>query len=81
LSIRFGQDFEVKLQARFAAGVWSVFVLLMFCRGYVESNLNLGRDSEARFGHIPDICHFFTRAKFLENKIYTEKRQFFALNL
>ena len=31
--------------------------------------------------HIPDICHFFTLAKFLENKIYTEKRQFFALNL
>ena len=30
---------------------------------------------------IPDICHFFTRAKFLENKIYTEKRQFFGLNL
>ena len=30
---------------------------------------------------IPDICHFFTLAKFLENKIYTEKRQFFALNL
>ena len=24
---------------------------------------------------------FFTRTKFLENKIYTEKRQFFALNL
>ena len=24
---------------------------------------------------------FFTRAKFLENKIYTEKRQIFALNL
>merc|ERR1712107_789499 len=23
---------------------------------------------------------FFTRAKFLDNKIYTEKRQFFALN-
>ena len=30
---------------------------------------------------IPYICHFFTRAKFLENKIYTEKQQFFALNL
>ena len=30
---------------------------------------------------IPHICHFFTRAKFLENKIYTEKRQIFALNL
>ena len=24
-------------------------------------------------GHIPHICHFFTQAKFLENKIYTEK--------
>ena len=23
--------------------------------------------------NIPDICHFFTRAKFLENKIFTEK--------
>ena len=23
-------------------------------------------------GGIPDICHFFTQAKFLENKIYTE---------
>ena len=22
---------------------------------------------------IPHICHFFTRLKFLENKIYTEK--------
>ena len=27
------------------------------------------------------IVIFFTRAKFLENKIYTEKRHFFALNL
>ena len=24
---------------------------------------------------------FFTQSKFLENEIYTEKRQFFALNL
>ena len=24
--------------------------------------------------NIPDICHFFTQAKFLENKIYTKKR-------
>ena len=30
---------------------------------------------------IPHICDFFTRAKFLESKLYTEKRQFFALNL
>ena len=27
------------------------------------------------------FVNFFTRAKFLENKIYTEKRQFFTLNL
>ena len=25
-------------------------------------------------GYIPQICHFFTQAKFLESKIYTEKR-------
>ena len=31
--------------------------------------------------NIPHICHFFTRAKFLENRLYTEKHQFFALNL
>ena len=49
MSTRFGQDFEVEVQARFEAGVWSVFVLLMFCRGYVESILNLGQLSEARF--------------------------------
>ena len=24
-------------------------------------------------GSIPHICHFFTQAKFLENKIYTKK--------
>ena len=28
---------------------------------------------------IPDICHLFYTGKILENKIYTEKRQFFAL--
>ena len=34
---RFGQDFEVEVQARFEAEVWPVF-LLMFCRCYeVES--------------------------------------------
>ena len=27
------------------------------------------------------ICHFFYTGKILENKTYTEKRQFFALNL
>ena len=44
---RFGQDFEVEVQARSDARVWSVFC----CRCFVEvMNLNLGRDSEARFG-------------------------------
>ena len=28
---------------------------------------------------IPHICHFFTQAKFLENQIYTEKRQFLPI--
>ena len=33
------------------------------------------------FHHIPHICNFFTQAKFLENRIYTQKHQFFTLNL
>ena len=40
LSTRFGEDFEVEVKAIFEAGVWSFFLLI----------LNLGRDSEARFG-------------------------------
>ena len=38
----------------------------------------------AYYIYIPHICHFFTQAKFLENKIYTEiclclpKRQSFS---
>ena len=47
LSTRFGQDFEVEVQARFEAGFWSVFC----CRRFVKvMKLNIGRDSEARFG-------------------------------
>ena len=38
LKLKFRQDFKLE------------FFLLMFCRRYVESKLNLGRDSEARFG-------------------------------
>ena len=30
-------------------------------------------------GGIPHICHFFTQAIFLENKIYTKKRQFLPI--
>ena len=49
LSTRFDQNFEVEVQTRFEAEVCSVFSANI-CRGYVESKLNLGRDSEARFG-------------------------------
>ena len=47
MSTRFGQDFEVVVQARFVAGIWPAFF-----RGYFVEvmNLNLGRDFEARFG-------------------------------
>ena len=48
LSKKFGQDFEVEVQARFEAGVWSVFSADVLQN--VESKMNLGRDSEARFG-------------------------------
>ena len=37
------------------------------CKAFVPRDLQVPLDS------ITDICHFFTRAKFLENKIYTEK--------
>ena len=47
MSTRFGQDFEVEVQARFEAGVWSVFC----CVFLVEvMKMNLGRNSEAKFG-------------------------------
>ena len=48
MSTRFGQDFEVEVQARFEAGAWPVF-----CWCFVEViniKLNLGRDSENSFG-------------------------------
>ena len=48
MSTRFGQDFEVEVQARFEAGVWSVFFADVLQN--VESKINLGQDSEAMFG-------------------------------
>ena len=48
---------------------------------YEELDQEKGSDWPGLDIYIPHICHFFTQAKFLENKIYTEKRQFFALNL
>ena len=32
------------------------------------------QQAQAQAETIPHICHFFTQAKILENKIYTEKR-------
>ena len=43
LKLKFRQDLKLE---------FGQFFLLMFCRGYVESKLNLGWDSEARFGNI-----------------------------
>ena len=41
LKLKFRQDLKLE---------FGQFFLLMFCRCYVEFKLNLGRDSEARFG-------------------------------
>ena len=46
LSTRFGQDFKVEVQAKFEAGVWSVFC----CWCFVEvMKFNLGQDSGQDF--------------------------------
>ena len=41
-----------------------------FCSSYHETK---ELHTSSHMEHIPHICHFFTQAKFLENKIYTEK--------
>ena len=53
---------------------------------YPESNtvnmwVNVDGDGDALRNPYLIFVIFFTLAKFLENKIYTKKRQFFALNL
>ena len=42
---------------------------------YLSKNLSLERKIAINFDDQskPHICHFFTQAKFLEDKIYTEK--------
>ena len=55
------------------------FKLLQLCFFMVEKKTIQNGLSQSRSYLIFVI--FFTLAKFLENKIYTEKRQFFALNL
>ena len=50
-----------------------------------RAEIPIGKANYLTLITIPLICHFFTEAKFLENKIYTEiytvNCQFFALHL
>ena len=46
-----------------------------------ESQMADFHDKPGRNPPIPHICHFFYTGKIFGEKIYTEKRQFFALNL
>ena len=53
----------------FAPSSWPKAYLLISSPGDNES---MERTSVYKLCPIPHICHFFTLAKFLENKIYTE---------
>ena len=53
-----------------ALNSWSNFILVLFGKR---------REIHVTILTIPNICHFFTQAKFLENKICTEKRQFLSI--
>ena len=67
----------------------------MFCKGVADGEGEVGLRLHLRLHwqrqrhalcprgglSIPFICHFFTQTKFLENKIYTEKSQFFEIYL
>ena len=65
-------DWFFKVVSWFFHGFW--LVSIVFQSGFMVS---LGFMVLRSVGAIPDVCHFFTRAKFLVNKIYTKKRQFF----
>ena len=66
MSTRFGQDFEVEVQARFEAGVWSVFCC--WCLEEVMK-LNLGRNSEARFDQYQRFAQIFWEKNICETKL------------
>ena len=81
------KDIIVSIRPRFQPIHWLPFsVAQFFTLSWVEhSSSNI---YEYISYHFPSFEYpylifviFFTQAKFLENKIYTEKRQFFALNL
>ena len=48
-------------------------VVLTCIGGKTQPNCSYQNNKKIQGVYIPDICHFFTQAKFLENKIYTEK--------
>ena len=64
-------DHWLRFELKMRRSPWSRQLILV-PRHRAESEINT---------LITHIYHFFTRAKFLDNKIYTEKRQFSALNL
>ena len=81
---------EVKFLTFFMGFTWPLFIFSLFtCPGYGSPH-NKAYDTEYALAALQNqvffeayliFVIFFTRAKFLESKIYTEKRQFFALNL
>ena len=73
-------------QSRFSFGniFLEIFPLTLQSAFYFATELQMGelvRTARSLYTTYLIFVIFFTRAKFLENKIYTEKRQFFALNL
>ena len=61
--------------------LWGVNAAWFFGEAFRSKTDYLFRDSghlkcQLTFAYIPDVCYFFTWAKFLENKIYTENANF-----
>ena len=77
-NIRFVFHFSIVIQDH-------TLYLSFFLHGKIFEEYNLKRQifvkqKKSKQAYLIFVI-FFTLAKFLENKIYTEKRQFFALNL
>ena len=62
----------------FDTGSKKTSILILLLKSYWSSPLMI---NITHFNTYLIFVIFFTLAKFLENKIYTEKRKFFALNL
>ena len=66
---------------RFFVETWSLVYFNPIKFGSIVINYSMSLRQEVTLNPYLIFVIFFTRAKFLEKKIYTEKRQFFALNL